>query len=550
MARTFSELWRISSRMYREAAFQSAFVLKRGGQFAQMQSPIQFEQAITTTMWVTKVIAAFLIVLLALATELGGSWRESAGVSDVVAAAVMASIVISAVLLMVSALSLDMTTGFMSSMVVRAMAPLPLTRRELATTSLLAFIRVFDVPLAVGVVAFPVAHFALTWSTSGALAYAAAMSVTEAFAIVVATVLAEFFYTRIVSQGGSWVKNVIRLVFTVVWVLPMVGLMVAINLQGVLGRAVVDLVAANPRLAQVLSLVYPFSFGFLVSHATSASGTGGRLLINSALACGAYAGLAVLGLRWVSSRLRARALGAVAAVATRTPARHFKVRPVAPWLGVLLKDMRIIFRSPSEASLFLMPAAATIPWAVLAGTRGSSVVASAVMGSIVFMSLMVVPVLHNAEAVGRTYTRSLPVKAEWLLGAKAAAGTLTYVASACILIVIAAMTRRADAALYLAFGASGILSAASAALVTALILMDRSEKSALRISPYAPSLDYISAIFVGGFVAAVPSVAAAFGASLTGLAELPLHFAASIGEFAVVLVLVFATNAGRRSSYR
>lgn len=46
------------------------------------------------------------------------------------------------------------------------------------------------------------------------------------------------------------------------------------------------------------------------------------------------------------------------------------------------------------------------------------------------------------------------------------------------------------------------------------------------------------------------SVVAAFGASLTGLAELPLHFAASIGELAVALVLVFAIDAGRRSSYQ
>ncbi|HHY95428.1 MAG TPA: hypothetical protein GX513_10540 [Firmicutes bacterium] len=374
-----------------------------------------------------------------------------------------------------------------------------------------------------GALAFPTLHLILSGSAAGALAYLLSVVVAEALAVAGTTALAEFFYTGLLRQAEGVIHNLARVLYTLVWLLPSVGIFLFFNFQAAIGRAIMQGLLVSPRLAEVLAFVYPFPFGYLVAAASGVPGMGAGLWGRAAAAALVYAGLALRALRWTSGRLRARALGPTTAYGRqqRIPT-HFRIRPVAPWLGVLVKDMRLVFRSPSEMSMFLMPAAAIVPMAIsVAGKGGSApLVAMGIMAGIAFFSLFAMPALLGVEVEASSYARSLPVRTRWILGAKSAVTTAMYVTSMFIMVVIAILVRRARPEVFLAFGLSGTFPALAGALVAAMLLRGSGARTTRRVSAYASPLALLQMALVSSVVVILPVVVTTT-VSLLGPGALP-----------------------------
>ncbi|MDI7247521.1 MAG: hypothetical protein QME92_08665 [Bacillota bacterium] len=545
-ARTLADLWRISALVYREAMFQSFYVLKRGGHLPETKSPGQFKKFMNQSAWVMKGLIGVFLGGTAVGAAFGAANASFPGVSPAAGMAVVAGMFIFAVVFIITVMALDMVTGFVSAKAVQTLVLLPLTRKEVATASLLGFLRIFDAPLIVGLVAFAVSHLVLTRSVAGALAYLVGVATAEAFAVILALALAELFYTKVINQTGSGLKSVARVLYLIFSIMPGIGMFLLFNYQASLGKAILGAIAANPSLADVLRLVYPTSFGFLVAAATGAPGATRAMLMASGLASAAYVGLAAWGLAWTGSRLRARALGGVVGTGggAQTVARDFRVRPVAPWLGVLIKDMRLVFRSPSEAALLLMPAGAVVPWAIAMGSRGRlAMSAPFLVGFVGFLAVTAMPALFNVEAVGQAYVRTLPVKPKWSLSAKAAVASTTYVVSVIVLLVVAALTGRAETGALVALGGSGVLPTAAASLVTGSVLSARWSRlggGGGRVSPFMSPGSYLRALAAGGLMVAVPPIVAGIGPAVLGLGGLPVHFVVGLAELAIVAAVVLS----------
>ncbi|MGE5592848.1 MAG: hypothetical protein ACM3X3_04080 [Betaproteobacteria bacterium] len=563
-ARNLADLWRISGLVYREAMFQSLYVLKRGGQLPETKAPGDFRRFMTQSAIVMKVLLGVFLAGTAVGAAFGLTKATFPGVTPAVAMAVVTGTFMLAVMLIITVMATDMVTGFVAAKAVQTLVLLPISRHEVAITALLGFLRIFDAPLVVGLAAFAVSHLFLTRSLSGAMACVMGVATAEAFAVVLALALAELFYTKVFNRAGSGLRNVARVLYLLMSIMPGVGMYLLFSYQASAGKAVLAAVAANPGLAVVLRFIYPVSFGFLVAVASAAQGASHGMLVGSGLACLVYAGIAVWGLRWAARRLSARALGGeVAGVGsglspTGTAVKGFRLRIVAPWLGVLIKDMRLVLRSPSEAALLLMPAAAVVPWAITMGSRGRLAVGAP--GLVTFLGLMAVtavPALFNVEAIGHTYLRTLPVEARWALTAKAAVATTTYIASVTVLLVVSVLVGRGDAGPIAMFGASGVMPTAAGSLVTGFVLSwrssrggggrvtrpDRGHRSSdgrtgprrgPRVSPFTSPWSYLKALLSGGLIIAVPYGAARIAPEVLGLAQLPTHFILGLVEFGLV----------------
>ena len=573
-SRRLADLWRISGLVYREAMFQSLYVLKRGGQLPETKAPGDFRRFMTQAAIVMKVFLCIFLAGTAVGAVLAVEKASFPGVTPAVAMAVVVGIFVLSVMFIITVMAIDVVTGFVAAKAVQTLVALPMSRREVATTTLLGFLRIFDAPLVTGVVVFAVAHAVLTRSVLGAMAYAVGVATAEAFAVVLALSLAELFYARVFNRAGSGLQSAARALYLLVSIMPGVGMYLLFSYQASAGKAVLSAVAAHPGLGVALMFIYPVSFGFVVAVASGVQGASHAMLVGSGLACLVYVGIAVLSLRWAAQRLSARALNSEVPgmgagwrlSPTGAGARSFRLKIVAPWLGVLVKDMRIVLRSPSEAALLLMPAAAVVPWAIAMGSRGR--LAMGAPDLVTFLGLMAVtavPALVNVEAVGYTYLRTLPVKARWSLAAKAAVATTTYIASVIVLLVVSILVRRGESGQIAVFGAAGVMPTAAGSLVTGFALLWRPGRGGrgggraarpdrphrrphrssdsrpglnrgprLRVSPFTSPWAYLKAVASGGLVIAVPHVAARIGRAALGLPQLPTYFILGLLEFGLV----------------
>ncbi|MGQ9780072.1 MAG: hypothetical protein ACUVRM_09385 [Bacillota bacterium] len=536
-----SEFWRTSALVYREAIFQSIYVLKRGGRLTEEQLPGQLKQTLAMGMWITKALLCLFLAGIGVGAALAPPKVSVPGIPPAFGMAVVAGLLISTVLLMIAVISLDIVTGFIAAKTVPVLALLPLTKREIAAINLLGFLRIFDAPLLMGPITFGLFHFLFTRSLAGALTYMVGVATAEAFAVILALALAELFYSKVFNQKGAGIKNIVKMIYLLFTLMPGLGMFLIFNYQVQVGKAIVGILATRPELAEIFQLLYPLSFGFLVAAATGSHGATGRMLMVAGTASAVYLRLAGLGLAWAAARLRLRALGGNVAPVGRIKVKDFKVKPVAPWLGVLVKDMRIAFRSPSEAALLLMPAAAVIPWAITMGSQGKLLMTAPVL--VVFvavMSFMMVAALFNVEAVGQAFIRSLPVRHEWVLGAKTAVAATGYVISMLIVMAIAAFTGRGETGFLAARAVAGLPAMAAGALVVGAMLFRRTRRGSGRTSPFLTPGSYLVAIMAGILAVAGPLIAAAVASVAFGIDQLVLHFLLGLAEFAVVAARVLA----------
>ncbi|MCJ7429705.1 hypothetical protein MUO83_00640, partial [Candidatus Bathyarchaeota archaeon] len=216
------------------------------------------------------------------------------------------------------------------------------------------------------------------------------------------------------------------------------------------------------------------------------------------------------------------------------------VSPQVPWLGTIRKDLRIASRSPSYASLFLLPA---IEAAVLAMSFSSfsEVGLSSTLGLLTGMSvivLMLPPTLVSIEGLAASYTRSLPLKKKTLISAKTLLSTLTYAISLVVLFIVALYMGKSYFYI-LTFGAIHLFSVAAATMLELIILTNKFWKEGFAIGNiYARLTTYILIILPGLAVVMIPIIAALATFLLAQSLTLAVFLGIAVTEFAVAAAYV------------
>lgn len=542
-----SELWRISRTIYKETSFQSIFSLRSGGLLPQRtNSDIKrlVRNAELNTM-ISKIIMSVFIAVFGIMVFFPFGLRSSnLQVSEEMTVVGTVSAFLAVLMFLIVIMGLQVSTSFFSSKAVDFLSTLPLSKRDVSTVALLCFLRIFDLPLLLAVAGFPVAYVFFRHSVLGGLAALLSIGVTEVFALALTTGLAKFFYARIAgSSGRSKWKAFLRLVLMLVWILPSFGAYIVINFWMEIIQFFASFTQTIFALSYVIVVLYPFSYGFLVSYATFIHGFSYISLAFAVVSSLSYFVFAVYLVKWVGGTIRSIGAGGVFA-ASKEMVKDTLIQPLSPWLGIIRKDLRIASRAPSYASIFLLPAIQTVilvfsfSWSGelgLAGTLGF-------LTGMSFMTVLIPPTLFSIEGLASAYTRSLPLKKRTLILSKTFLATLTYILSLLVIFITASFLEKNSFPI-LTFGAVHILAVASANMLEILLLAEKFWKEGFALGNiFARLSTYILILIPGMIIIFMPIFAAIVAALFYQNLVLQVFFVVGCLEFLSIAAITLYMN--------
>ncbi len=528
-----SEQWRLSRTLYKEIAFQSIFSLRAGSSLPQRgrKDVNQIISSARMSTLISKLTTCLFIAVFALTLFLPLSLDAMPLNSPLELTFVASSSAFFAVVLfLIVFMGLQVSTSFVSSKAVDVLSHLPLTKKDASRIVFFSFIRIFDLPLVAGFVTFLTAYLFLGGSALGSFISLVAIGVSEIFAISLTVGLARFFYSKITGGGGRsrW-QSLIRLAFILIWILPTFAAYLLIsfapNLVGSLNFV------TEPYVLQVLVIIFPFTYGFLLSVVTYNLNVGSLALGVAIASSVAYVIAAFFCFRWVADKVRT--LGANAYKRTREIVEDTVIKLQTPWLGIILKDVRVASRAPSYASLFLLPAIQTIFLAI--SFSSAEMVLSTALGiltGISLITLLLPQTLLSIEGLGSTYTRALPLTRRTMISAKTLLTILTYLLSLLVLFVVASLMGR-DFYFIMVFGLVHTFALASGVMLELVLLLNKFWSEGFAVGNVYSRLSSYLLILIPGFIVAIIPMAIAF------LTFLFLTQDLVIGVFLVIAIIEF-----------
>jgi hypothetical protein len=469
------------------------------------------------------------------------------GLTKELALAGSISAFLASVLFLVVFMGLQVSTSVVSSRVADVLIALPISRSDISKILLICLVRIFDIPFVAAIVVLLSGHFFAGGSLLGGFVSFWAIIATEAFALALTTGLARFFYSRVARSGGrsKW-NTFMRLVSMSVWILPTLGVYLIVSFAGNIINAFGVFAHALSSYIQLLAMVYPFSFGLLISYTSSSQTVDCSALSISIIASMAYLAFAGHSFRWVVHAVTGMESQGISSIAKET-VRDTLIKPQVPWLGIMRKDLRIASRLPSYASLFLLPAIQTTALAISFSSSSDLGfgVALGFLTGVSVMTLLLPPTIFSIEGLASTYTRSLPLTKKTLILAKTALTLLTYAISLFILFLTAASLGR-DFTLVLTYGLIHAFSIAAASMLELAILTNKfwREGSALG-NIYTRPIAFISILAPALAITALPVVITFIAYLSSKVAALPVFLATAIIEFAVMASVIFGKKKAR-----
>lgn len=444
------------------------------------------------------------------------------------------------VLFLIVFMGLQISTSFVSSKIVDVLSPLPLSSGDISRVVFLCFIRIFDIPLVAAAMVFLTVYSLIGGSILGGMISFVSIIVTEIFALTLTTVLARFFYSKVASAGGrsKW-QTLLRFVFMLVWILPTFAAYFVVNFASEISQSFAYLMQGSSSFSQLLVLIYPFSYGFLALYATFFKGVDYSLLSLSIAASIAYTIIAYYCLKWVTRTVRKMG-SATTAGRLREAVKDTLIEPQASWLGIIRKDLRVASRSPSFASLFLLPVMQTAILAISFSSFGGVGLSTAlgILTGISLITLLLPPMLLSIEGLASAYTRHLPMRKMTLITAKTFLSTFTYIISL-IVLSIAALSMGKSFSLILTLGLIHGFSVAAAVMLELTILTRKFWKEGFAVGNiYSRITTYILILIPGYALASVPIVTAFVVFFLATPFVLPAFLAVAVAEFTIMTAIV------------
>jgi hypothetical protein len=539
----FSEIWRLSSVVYKEVSFQSIFSLRAGSglpqngrrDIKQLVASAKFNTLISKL--VTSVflgIFAVTIFVPVLFSDLGPTIPREIAIPGGISA------FLTVVLFLIVFMGLQMSTAFVSSKIVDVLSPLPLSKKDVSRIVFLCFVRIFDIPLVAAGVVFLLVFFLVGGTVLGGLVSIVGIVVTEIFALSLTVLLAKFFYARVARAGGrSMAQTVLRFMFMLVWILPTFAAYLVVNFARQIVEAFAALTQGLTSASQALVMIFPFSFGYLVSYATFMTQISYLTLGLSVSASVVYGFLAYYCLGWVTETVREIGMGGIIR-SVRETVKDTIIKPQIPWVGIIRKDIRVASRSPSYASLFLLPVVQT---AVLALTFTSfsemgPATALGLLTGISLLTLLLPPTLLSIEGLASAYTKHLPLRKRTLTAAKTLLATITYIVSIIILTAVAFFIGK-DFVAIATYGIIHTFSVSAAIMLEISLMMRKFWKEGFAVGNiYSRITTYIMILIPGYVLAAVPMVLAFVSFFVAPPLALEVFLAAALTEFALMTAIV------------
>ncbi|MBO3800024.1 MAG: hypothetical protein FGF52_03070 [Candidatus Brockarchaeota archaeon] len=413
--RSISELWEISRRICHEIEFQSLFSIRTGGGPLQEAKDV-FKKPPKNLTFLSKflqplVIAIFNFFQILVAMELHSKMGILASVYYV-------SIMLCLIIYFFIFDKMWWIVNLISSRVSEFLITLPLSMEEVLKILLMSFIRAFEVSLAITTIIIPITYGVLYGSILGAFLVLLSVVTAEIFGMSIAVFFASLFYFKVLTRG----KSVLRIIYTILWSIPFLFVYFVINFTFEALYYALTLGRDSP----ILAFLYPLSFGFLASYATSINSYSLTTFTSSLFSSFAYLIMAAISLKWFTKTIGNVGCFRTASGFFRGRVKEISIKPSKPWLGIVKKDLKIILGSPFNIStILLMPFGFTILIGLMLynfSTMGEGfyLETSGIPLSFVILLFIILlpPLLIALEEQAYSYVGSLPIRKRTLLFSK------------------------------------------------------------------------------------------------------------------------------------
>jgi hypothetical protein len=439
----FSERWRLAGTIAAEVSFQGYLEMNPTNLARVKENPDRISRSLRRSGKIRAFMTGFIIIFLAIMTiatvGFGGSSANSAprlafGVSVFLGMSFVA----------VLFLNLTSSTGLFTSGVMRLPSTLPMSSQELENLSVLVFARVFIAPALLILTVFPVLSL-FVFGALTALVVLVACAATVIFSIGALVYVAKWFYIKSHTADDSRSSAAIRVLASLGLA---VGMIFIFSIGGFLPQILEFITNASasipPEMFTFLGLIFPFSFGFLVSAATYAVSLQSATIIAAAGASVLYIFFAVVSLRRTGQSLRSLAAGGISTARLR-PIREAAIDITTPLRSMIRKDLKLASRNIGSAMVFAIPMFLLIMmypmihgWATNSGSVRSMTALVATEYGNVFAGMAVIS-LMLFDTQGASIQAGLPLRSMLTLKTKAAIAMVPYVSSMALIAIICAL---------------------------------------------------------------------------------------------------------------
>jgi predicted permease len=447
-------------------------------------------------------------------------------------------------------------TSLVSGESLKPVASLPFSRADLSRISVLSFFRMLDYPLIVFIAGYPIAYGLVTGSLVGAVTVLMLSTVDGIMAIFLTFFVARGFYRKILPIGGSKVKGLIRTVVTLLYGLVTFGMTYFIYYIFEITPQLVSFFTfiQNPAYTWI-TLIFPFSFGYLATLLTSQFTVGGSALSlsssQSIMAIAAsvfYIALGYLAFRKGMGALRQLALGEIEMTPKMTISGEIRLQVRGVYSSVIRKDFKLASRNAAYAGLLAMPIFGVILFTVITSgfqeIRVASVI-SAVAYSSFFMVFFSLSTMWF-ESRGVSVLSQLPISTRKVVQAKSlVSGALSLMIPAALAVVSFFKPLSTQYSLVIALLESAAIYAA--ALMATTLSCSLFGEGRLPASSFEGQfLKYALVLIIAGIFVMVP--VGAYGVTYLFLEQNHLTATIAMGAFAAGEILL--ANAISRAALR
>ena len=347
----FSESWRLAGIISTEVRFQ-AFLEANPSNLARVkEEPQKIARSIRSSSRISAVMTTFILALIAILALAAAGFDTEIGSPDT-RLAVGFAVYLTLSFVVIFFLNLTTTSGLFSSGAMRLPALLPLTTAELEYLSLITFIRIFAAPVILSLTIFPIGCL-LVFGPLIAVISVAACASTVALAIGSLVKVSKWFHRKSHSSDESKLSSFVRIAASLGVVIGMISVYSLGSYLPDLMRFIIGLsVTMGPQVFTVLSVIFPFSYGFLA--AAAAFGTSLDILVGSIVGSSFYMLISILAYQRSGRALKEVTLGGIT-TASKAPKRDVSLDIVSPLRGIVRKDLKLATRNIGSAFVFAIP---------------------------------------------------------------------------------------------------------------------------------------------------------------------------------------------------
>jgi predicted permease len=348
-----SESWKLAGTISSEVRFQ-AFLEANPSNLARIkEEPDKISRAIKSQSRMSVFFTGLILGMIAVIALAAARFDADIG-SPEATLAVGFAVYLLLSFVVIFFLNLTTTSGLFSSGAMRLPSTLPLTREEVEQLNFMSFVRIFLAPVVLSLIVFPVGCLIL-FSPLVAIVALVACASTVSISIGALIRVSKWYHKKTHQTDESRISSIVRIGASIGIVVGMISVYSLGSYLPDLIRFIINLsVDSGPGVFTILSLLFPFSYGFMAASVAFSSLIPLETILASIAGTVFYSALAVLSFRSSGRSLRAVTLGGIS---TSKPGllKEVMVDIVSPLRSMVRKDLKLATRNIGSAFIFAIP---------------------------------------------------------------------------------------------------------------------------------------------------------------------------------------------------